>query len=366
MMFGVRPVFIMMILFVVATACSAIVYPYILRIAKDKNLVDNPNARKLQQHPVPVLGGIVVFFGLSVSLCAFSIFVHNVNLFPALCAMTVMLYLGTIDDMLDIRAGVKFLIEIIICLIVVYGTHSLMMNFQGLFGVEKMPVWIAIPLTVIGMVGITNSINLIDGVDGLSSGMCIFILSCFALFLFVTHEFSYCGLAVVTVGALIPFFIHNVFGKTSKMYIGDGGALMVGMVIATVIINILKGRGLPFEGNIDDFEKMNLVTMCIAVMSIPVFDTMRVMISRIVKGVGPFHPDRNHLHHKLLDMGFSAIQTTLFEIMLDFVVVFVWFFSCILGAGPNLQFAIVCGLSVIVTCGLPVICDRRKAKNENK
>jgi len=357
-----RPVFIMMILFAVAIFCSAVVYPYILRIAKDKNLVDNPNARKLQKQPVPVMGGVVVFFGLVVSLCVFSIFFLKVNLFPALCAMMVMLYLGTIDDMLDSNAGIKFLIEIVICLIVVYGTRSLMMNFQGLFGIDRMPVWIAVPMTVIGMVGITNSINLIDGVDGLSSGMCIFILSIFAYFLFITHEFSYCGLAVATVGALIPFFLHNVFGNTNKMYIGDGGALMVGMVIATVIINILKGRGLAFTGNVEDLGNINLVTMCIAVMSIPVFDTMRVMIRRILKGVGPFHPDRTHLHHKLLDMGFSAIQTSLFEVILDAFVVFVWFLSCVLDAGPNLQFGIVCGLSILITCGLPVVCDYRTKK----
>jgi len=344
-----RPVFIMPILFAIAAAVSAVVYPSILKIAKEKNLVDNPNARKLHKEPVPVVGGLVVFFGIVVALCFFKTTVNYINLFSTLCAMMVMLYLGSIDDILDTKPWKKFLIEILVCILIIYGTRNLMSNFQGLFGISILKSQFAIPLTVFGMVGIINSINLIDGVDGLSSGMSIFIFGCLSLFLFLAHEFSGCALAVICSGALLPFFIHNVFGKESKMYIGDGGALMIGVAIAYLILQILKGRGIPYTGNFPDFDRMSMISMCLAVVSVPVSDTLRVMTERLLRGVSPFYADKTHLHHCLLKRGWSHIRVSMTEIALDALVVAVWLASWLLGWGVGLQFGIVVALGFGIT-----------------
>lgn len=336
-----RPVFIMIILFIIALLMTSLVYRPILKIAKDKNLVDNPNARKLQKSPVPVMGGVAVFFGIVIGLCFFKTTVNHVNIFSTLCAMMIMLYVGTIDDIIDIPAWMKFVIEIGVCLLVIYGTRNLIANFQGAVGIERLPLGVAIPLSVIGMVGIINSINMIDGVDGLSSGICILIFGLFGLFLFFAHEYSYAALAAVCAGALVPFFIHNVFGKESKMFIGDGGALMMGTAIASMVINILKGRDLAYQDFVPNIDDMSMVAFCLAVLSVPVFDTLRVMISRIARKVPPFHAEKNHLHHHLLSFGWSHIKVTIVELSLDLSVVLIWAISFFAGAGINAQLAIV-------------------------
>jgi len=350
-----RPVFIMLILFAVAAAaCEAVFFP-ILKIANQKGLVDSPNSRKLQKHPVPVVGGLAVFFGIVVALCFFKTTVNYINLFSTLCGMMVMLYLGSIDDILDVRVWKKFVVEIAVCILIVYGTHNLMINFQGLFGLFRLPVPVAIPLTVIGMVGIMNSINLIDGVDGLASGMSILIFGCLGLFLFLAHEYSSCALSIICAGALVPFFFHNVFGKSSKMFIGDGGALMIGAAISSLVIVILKGRSLAYTGYFVDFERMSLVSMCLAVLSIPVFDTIRVMTARIVMGRSPFYADKSHLHHKLLGTGMSHLMICIIEIGLDMLTVIFWLGSFFLGASVTVQFCTVVLTGTLATV-MPCIC----------
>lgn len=356
-----RPVFIMAILFAIALLMSGLIYMPVFRIAKEKNLVDNPNARKLQKEPVPVMGGLVVFFGIIVGLCFFKTTVNYVNLFSTVCAMMVMLYVGTIDDILDIRAWLKFVIEILLCLLIIYGTRNLMMNFQGLFGISKLLVPVALPLTVIGMVGIINSLNMIDGVDGLCSGMGIFIFGVLGLFLFLAHEYSYCALAVICGAALIPFFIHNVFGRSTKMYIGDGGALMIGVAVSSLIINILKGRGLAYTDFVPDFQRLGLVPFCLSVVSVPVFDALRVMIVRMAHHIPPFAADRRHLHHHLIDdAGFSPIRTSLSEIGLQLLTFVLWFVSYLCGASVTLQFVIVCLVGLASTAGLSFVLQHKK------
>jgi len=331
----------MLILFVISMAMSAIIHPCVLKISKLKGLVDSPNARKLQKEPVPMMGGAAVFFGIVVALCFFKTVTSRIDLFSTVCAMMIMLYMGIIDDILDIKAIKKFAFEILVSILVVYGTHNLIGNFNGLFGIRYLNVAIAIPLTVIGMVGIINSINLIDGVDGLSSGMSIFIFAVFAFFLFITHEFSYCALAVTCAGALIPFFIHNVFGKKTKMYIGDGGALMIGVAISSLVIDILKRKSLNYTCNLSDADNISLIAMCLATLIVPIFDTLRVMTIRIAKGIPPFFPDRRHLHHHILDKGYSPICTTTIEILTDALCVVVWYITYRLGGGVLLQLSIV-------------------------
>jgi len=354
-----RPVFVMLILIAISMLMSFFIYPYVLKIARQKNLVDNPSDRKLQKQPVPVMGGLVVFFGIVVALCFFKTTVNYINLFSTLCGMMVLLYIGTMDDIIDIRAWTKFIVEILVCLLILYGTRSLMNNFQGLFGIDILPVVLAIPLTTFAMVGIINSINLIDGVDGLASGMSIFILGVFALYLFLAHEYSFCALAVICAGALIPFFIYNVFSKDSKMYLGDGGALMVGVAIASVIVNILKGKGPAYSDFVPDFQGISLISFCLATVSIPVFDTLRVMIGRVLRGIPPFHADKTHLHHILLSRGLSHFQVTLAEIGLDALVVISWIVSVILGAGIGVQFAVVLVAGVMVAGLLPLLFRKK-------
>ena len=143
------------------------IHPKVLKIALLKNLVDNPDARKLQRNPVPVMGGIAVFFGIAIGLCCSQAIFNSASTFMLISAMLVMLYTGTMDDIIDLSPTIRFIIEILVIVWLMYASNSSINCFWGLWGVSTIPQWISYPLTVFAAVGIINAINLIDGVNGL-------------------------------------------------------------------------------------------------------------------------------------------------------------------------------------------------------
>lgn len=334
--------------FVSALLASIWVFPKVLKIAFDKNIVDNPDARKLQRVPVPVLGGVAVVFGILVALSVSQLFVDCSSLFTIVLAMVIMLFVGTMDDILDIPSTTRFLLEILVALMIIYTCDYSLDNLHGLWGVHELSPWVSLPLTVVTVVGIINAINLIDGVDGYSSGYCMMACSIFGVFFYIVGDMPMTLLAVACVAALIPFFLHNVFGRTSKMFIGDGGTLLMGCVMSVFVLNILKTSTACVEYS---GWGMGLVPLSLAVLCIPVFDTVRVMVMRILRGTSPFHADKTHLHHLFIEMGFSHIGTTISILFLNLSVIFGWYISYKCGAGAATQLYIVIALSLLVTVG---------------
>ena len=209
--------------------------------------------------------------------------------------------------------------------------------------------WYAVPLTVFATVGIINAINLVDGVNGLSSGYCIMACTIFGALFHLAGNEAMTILAVVSVGALIPFFLHNVFGKTSKMFIGDGGTLVMGTVMSVFVIAILQS-GSRVAAFVD--PNVGLVPFTLAVLSVPVFDTLRVMSTRMLKGSSPFRPDKTHLHHMFIDMGCSHVATTLAILGLNTAVVLCWWAFEAAGFSIAVQLYAVVGMSLLATFGL--------------
>lgn len=294
--------------FFIALLLVGWIHPRLVKIALLKNIVDNPDARKLQRTPVPVLGGVAVFFGVVIAIGCMSSVVDCSGLPVVIMAMMAMLYTGTMDDILSLSPGLRFVIEIVVVLLLIFVGGYCIDDFHGLWNIGRFSYWYAVPLTVVAAVGIINAINLVDGVNGLSSGYCIMACLIFGTLFFLSGEESMTILAVVSVGALIPFFLHNVFGKTSKMFIGDGGTLVMGVVMSVFVIEILQ-NGSRAAAYVD--PNVGLVPFTLAVLSVPVFDTLRVMSTRILKGTSPFRPDKTHLHHMFIDLGCSHVATTL-------------------------------------------------------
>ena len=293
--------------FFIALLLVGWIHPRLVKIALLKNIVDNPDARKLQRTPVPVLGGVAVFFGVVIAIGCMSSVVDCSGLPVVIMAMMAMLYTGTMDDILSLSPGLRFVIEIVVVLLLIFVGGYCIDDFHGLWNIGRFSYWYAVPLTVVAAVGIINAINLVDGVNGLSSGYCIMACLIFGTLFFLSGEESMTILAVVSVGALIPFFLHNVFGKTSKMFIGDGGTLVMGVVMSVFVIEILQ-NGSRAAAYVD--PNVGLVPFTLAVLSVPVFDTLRVMSTRILKGTSPFRPDKTHLHHMFIDLGCSHVATT--------------------------------------------------------
>lgn len=322
------------------------IHPKVLKIAILKNLVDNPDARKLQRNPVPVMGGIAVFFGITIGLCCSQAIFNSPSTFMLISAMLIMLYTGTIDDIIDLSPAIRFIIEIIVIAWLMYTSKSSINCFWGLWGIATIPQWAAYALTIFAAVGIINAINLIDGVNGLSSGFCFMSSVLFAIFFYITGNETMTTLALSAAGAIVPFFLHNVFGQSTRMFIGDGGTLVIGTMMAMFVMNILdvNSGSILLAAN-----GVGLIPFTLAVLAIPIFDTLRVMSTRILNRKSPFHPDKTHLHHMFIDLGFSHIGTTVSILSVNFLIVVAWFISYRMGASIETQLYVVVALSILMT-----------------
>lgn len=338
---------------------SLFAYPFLLRYARKHNIVDNPNARKLQREPVPVFGGPAVWVGVLFGIGFALLFATSKNMPLGLGAMTVMLIVGVIDDVWDLPASIRFLIEIGLVYGIMVFSGRFINDFHGLWGLHEVSDFISIPLSIIAGVGIINAVNLIDGVDGYSSGFGVFACIMFALMFFSSGIATIGYLAMAIAGGLVPFFFHNVFGKKSKMFIGDGGSLMLGVAMVIMLFNVLYNKSFCGKWEADG---LGLVPFTLAVMAIPVFDTLRVMTVRMLRNRSPFKPDKTHLHHLFIDMKFSHIATTVSILTINSLIVAIWFFSWKLGASIDLQLYIVVFLSLLVTFGFYGFMRRQQWK----
>ena len=334
--------------FLVSFAMAWWIFKYILRIAIDKNIVDNPNARKLQKEPVPVLGGVAVAFGIIAAMVVGGIFCDMSQVYPLTGIMMIMLYVGVMDDILGLSPRLRLLIEILVVLALIYTTGFAIDDFHGLWGIGRLPKWFAICLTVFAGVGIINAINMIDGVNGLCSGYCIFVCAVFGEFSASCGETAGTFLAATYIGALIPFLCHNIFGLKSKMFIGDGGTLLMGTVLTYFVIECLHSGSSAVALD----ENIGLVPFTLSVLAVPVFDTLKVMAVRMFHGRSPFLSDKSHLHHLLFEFHFSHIGTTCTEILLNMLVLGVWRVAYTLGASIDVQFYAVLLTGLGVTFGL--------------
>lgn len=292
------------------------VHSKILEIARQYNLTDAPGKRKYQHHPVPVLGGIAVFMGVICGFGLASTFVDLTNLFPVVMMMAAMLFIGTLDDVIGLSPIFRIIMEIFALLVLIYGSGMCIDNFNGLWGIYHISWSIAVPLTVFAGVGIINSINMIDGINGLSSGLCIVCCLYFGANYLHLSDISNAVLAFTMAFSLIPFYVHNVFGSKSRMFIGDAGTMMMGILLTWFVIRYLSfygvERGLP--------GGLCPIANSLSILSVPVFDTLRVMVMRMIQCRSPFSPDRTHLHHAFVDCGFSHVFTAICEILISLVV----------------------------------------------
>ena len=334
---------------IVALASVFWIYFRILKIAKEKHLVDNPDARKLQKEPVPVMGGIAVFFGLVSAVLVGCILTDCSPLLPVLMAMVVLLYMGAMDDLVGMSQLGRVLAEVLVLLGMIFAAGKCVDSLHGLWGTGAFSWWAAVPLTVFAGVGIINAINMIDGVNGLSSGLCMTCAGMFGGVFLGRDDMPNAILSFAMCAGLIPFFLHNVYGKRSRMFIGDAGTMMMGVLMSWCIICLLSSDSSRYDGTEDT------VALALAILSVPVFDTLRVMTLRMLHGTSPFRADKTHLHHAFIAVGISHSITALSEILIDALIVLIWFVSYRLGASQEMQLYVVIAASVLLVWGTYVV-----------
>ena len=352
--------FIIVILgFILAVAAGQWIIPGILIISLRKRLFDIPDKRKVHNRPVPRLGGVsffpIILFVMSSmtilrllmkSLSNVFFTVEVVNEMLSLVAGLTLLYLiGIADDLIGVRYRQKFVIQIIsAAFLPIVGLY--LEGFDGLLGIYGFSPFIGVPLTMLLVVFITNAINLIDGIDGLASGLSIVTFSILGIAFALNNLWMYSLLAFSCVGMLIPFFWYNVFGNADrgrKIFMGDTGSLTLGYVLSFLIIKFFIHSNIC----VGEMSGSSLV-VAFSMLLVPCLDVCRVVLGRIHRHLNPFKPDRTHIHHKFLEMGFSPrrsmvyIQLMSVSFILFTILLFYW----------RVDATVVLGLDILIWIGL--------------
>jgi len=275
--------------------------PSIVYIAKVKHLFADENSRSSHIAPTPSLGGLAIFVAFNTCTLLFTIGEVSSVVQLTLVAVTLMFAIGLKDDILIISPTKKFLIQFLAAFIIVIYGDIRITDFNGLLWIHSLWYWFSVLFSAFLFVLITNALNLIDGIDGLSSSLTIIMCLFFGVWFFLIGRMDLVILASVLVGSLAAFFYYNVYSRKTKIFMGDTGSLILGTVIAVFTIefneiNLTSSSVYAFT---------NAPVIVIGVLIIPLFDTLRLFITRIINGRSPFSADRNHIHHMLLSIGCS-------------------------------------------------------------
>lgn len=317
--------------FLLSVFLSLIIIPRILVVAFRKRLFDVPSDRKIHTGAIPRLGGLsfvpTILFSLAFTTAMGYMWGHESSIqsllealpeFYLLVCGLILLYLaGLKDDLVGLRYRAKFAVQIIAASF--FPLSGLVINnLYGFCGIYELPLWLAIPLTQFVVVFIINAINLIDGIDGLASGLCCISLAVFGFIHITREQCMYAFLTLATQGVLIPFWFYNVFGNAQrghKLFMGDAGSLTLGYILSFLVIHLSMAA--PFGPE----ERTSDMVIAFSTLLVPMLDVVRVVLHRWRIGVSPFLPDKNHIHHKLLRTGMRPrmVMVTILFVSLFFI-----------------------------------------------
>jgi UDP-GlcNAc:undecaprenyl-phosphate GlcNAc-1-phosphate transferase len=291
--------------------------PSIVYIAHLKNLFDAPNARSVHQTPTPRLGGVAVLAGFLSALTIFAPLGHGVQHLLAGCIL--LFFVGLNDDLVTVSVTKKFVGQLLATGVVLLMADVRITSFQGILGIGTLPVGVSYGFTFVVIVGITNAINLIDGLDGLAGTIIVLISSTLGYY-FYRYGGSACnGYAFVAAclgGGMLGFLRYNFY--KANVFMGDTGSLVCGFIVSVLAIRFIElGNtvGQPFG--------YTSPAVTLGILFVPLLDTSRVFLLRILAGKSPFAPDKNHLHHRVLALGCSQINTVLGLGLLNVAVILV-------------------------------------------
>jgi len=329
--------------------------PVIIRIALAKKLFDEPdNVRKIHLTPVPSLGGLGIFIGfilcllLTIDITVVSEFQYYIATF------LIIFFIGIKDDILVLSATKKFVVQLLVAAILVFKAHLLIDNMHGFLGINQISPVLSYPLTFFTVVVIINAFNLIDGVDGLAGSIGALTCTVFGTFFMLNDNFGYATLGYGLAASLVAFLIYNY--QPAKIFMGDTGSLLLGLVNSILVIKFIE-----IAPHSKAYSIPSSPAIGFAVLLLPLMDTLRVFGIRILKSRSPFSPDRNHIHHLLLDSGLNHFSVTLACIIFSIITTGVAFL--LQGIGTNLLiFTLSISFFFVISC-LYLGNKKRAAKN---
>ncbi len=309
--------------FLLSLICGLIFTPLIIDFCKRKNLYDIPNERKVHKKAIPRLGGISFFPSMLIAVVIILLFFPTtekntlpINIWTIVFLMGLLLIyaVGILDDLVSLKPTTKFFVQIITASLLPFA-GLYVNNLYGLFGIYEIPNYVGVPLTIFIIVFIDNAINLIDGIDGLASGLSLLALCGFLVY-FIHYEVfinTYCILIAALMGALVAYSYFNLFGKTennTKIFMGDSGSLSLGYILGFLAIKCAMDNTLVWPYH------HNGIIVPITLLFVPTADVVRVSLHRLIHNQPLFSADKNHIHHKLMRTGLTQHQTLAFIIIM--------------------------------------------------
>ena len=294
--------------FLVACFVAVVSIPVVIKISELKSLMEKPGERRSHTTPTPTFGGIAIYAAILIAYFLWPSIdqtdVYRTNL--SVAGMTILFFIGIKDDLVGIDPNKKILFQVLAAMILIFFGDLRVDYLYGIMGFHHIEEIISILLTCFIFIALTNAINLIDGIDGLAGGIATIASATFGGWFLLTNHFAMACLAFTLAGALIGFLRFN-FSKTSKIFMGNTGSLIIGFMLAFFAVRFVN---LNASFRYEPTAFFNAPIIAIVILIVPIFDTLRVFLVRILAGRSPFSADRNHMHHILLDNGLSHAEAT--------------------------------------------------------
>ncbi len=323
--------------------------PSIIFVAHIKNLLDVPNKRTVHLSLTPRLGGLAIFAAFMSSLTIFGTLNYGIQQLLAGCI--ILFFIGLKDDLVSVSAFKKFFVQILAAGIIIFIGDIRITSFQGVFGIFEIDQKFSYLFTFLVIMGISNSINLIDGLDGLAGTILLIISVTFGVYFHFYGGENYSAYAMVAIclaGGVLGFLRFNF--RNALIFMGDTGSLVSGLIVAVLAIQFIEMNKIPAGPSV-----------AISILVVPIFDTLRVFSIRVLNGVSPFSPDTNHLHHVLLTMGLNQITTVSFLAGLNILVIVIsLYFS---KSGNSTMILILGALFILMNILIEMIIRRKTIKS---
>lgn len=278
--------------------------PVIISVAYSKQIFDIPNFRKVHEDLVPRLGGVAIFTGFMTSVNIFGKVEFGVQ--QLLAGTLVLFFVGVKDDIVEVSVFKKFFVQILACGIVMFVADIRISSFQGLFGINELSIGYSYAFTFLVILCVTNAINLIDGLDGLAGTLVLISSIIFGYYMF-SGLMPYAFVAFALAGGVLGFLRYNMIN--ARIFMGDTGSLVCGFILSVLAIQLI-------EHQVVDSSP----AVAVAILFVPLFDTVRVFAIRIYNGKSPFSADRNHIHHALVNFGLKHFQVVIILALLNTIV----------------------------------------------
>jgi UDP-GlcNAc:undecaprenyl-phosphate/decaprenyl-phosphate GlcNAc-1-phosphate transferase len=316
----------LLLAFIGAVMITWFYMPRVIRVASKKSLTDKPGKHKIHRKEIPNLGGIGIFGGFSFGfLMAVDGHMQGVSYFMA--ALIILFFTGLKDDLINIKPYKKIGAQVLAALILCTFSDLRFTNFHGFLGITVIPLWLSYLTTVFLMVIMINSLNLVDGIDGLAGSVGIIASATFGIWSFLSDDLGFAIMSAALTGTLIIFLFYNLSQGKNKIFMGDTGSMVIGLIITVMAIRFNETNAYAHPVH----HLVSSPAISIAILIVPLFDTLRVIVIRLIRGQGVMVADNRHIHHLLLRAGFTHAKATAIIAVVNVNIIAVAFFLDHLG-----------------------------------